>query len=503
MEILYAAAEMVPFVKVGGLADVAGALTEELARLGHGVRAILPLYPSVRRHLGSLAPSKVTDFTVTMGKHLVKASLYEATISESGLRLVLIEQEEYFDRPNPYVNPDTGTDWPDNAERFAFFCHALPAACRAFDWAPDIVHLNDYQLGPVAMMLGEGLVEGPLAPAAVVYSVHNLGYQGLFPLGAAKRKPGLGVLAESLGFPRALAAPTGPFEFYGKLNFMKAGLVYADIITTVSPTYAQEIQTHEHGFGLDGLLCERAERLVGILNGIDERLWDPRTDEMIPYQFGPSDFRRKHQNKLRLLEVGHLAVDPKLPFFGMITRLVDQKGLDIFAEIADEFLGEREVAMMVLGSGMPKYEKLMRDLAKRYPENFAVRIGFDEPLAHLIEAGSDFFLMPSRYEPCGLNQMYSMRYGTIPVVRATGGLADSVEEYRPGMGTGRGFVFREYLSSALLKALDQAVEAFGHKPSFKNLVTRLMREDFSWGQAARAYVEVYGRATEEARKRLR
>lgn len=502
MEILYAAAEMVPFVKVGGLADVAGALTEELARMGHGVRAILPLYPAVRRHIGRIAPEKIGDFTVTMGKRTIEATLHEAVISEAGLRLLLIEQDDYFDRPNPYVNPDTGTDWPDNAERFAYLCHALPAACRALEWEPDVVHLNDYQLGPVAMMLSEGFVAGPMARAASVYSVHNLGYQGLFPLEGVKKKPVLTELAESLGFPATLARPTGPLEFYGKLNFMKAGLVYADLITTVSPTYAEEIQTQEHGFGLDGILAERAERLIGILNGIDERLWDPQTDQMIPYQFGPSDFRRKHQNKLRLLEVGHLAVDPKVPFFGMITRLVDQKGLDLFEEIADEFLGKRRVAMMVLGSGMLKYEKLMRDLAKKYPENFAARIGFDEPLAHLIEAGSDFFLMPSRYEPCGLNQMYSMRYGTVPIVRATGGLADSVTEFRPGAGTGRGFVFREYLSEALLKALDRAIAAFEHKPSFKALVTRIMREDFSWGQAARAYEGVYARARKEARKRL-
>ena len=298
----------------------------------------------------------------------------------------------------------------------------------------------------------------------------------------------------ALGLPRHLAYPTGPLEFHGKLNFMKAGLVYADLITTVSPTYAREIQTDEHGFGLDGVLRDRAERLVGILNGIDVQVWDPMTDPLIPYNFGPSDFQRKRENKARLLEVTHLSEDLDVPLIGMISRLVDQKGLDLFERIADSFLESHEVRMVVLGSGMLRYERLMRRLAERYPKKLAACVGFDEPLAHLIEAGSDFFLMPSKYEPCGLNQMYSMRYGTVPIVRATGGLADTVEEFQPKAGTGSGFLLHEYTPEALRDALERALAAYGKTRAFKNLVTRIMRRDFSWTRAAQEYERTYERA---------
>ncbi|MCK4306169.1 MAG: glycogen synthase, partial [Candidatus Eisenbacteria sp.] len=526
MEILYAGAEMVPFIKVGGLADVAGALTKELARRGHSVRAFLPVYPSVRKHWDRLAPHKVTPLRVHLGGESIGAVLYRAIDREAGVELLLLEQDHFFDRPNPYVDPKTGSDWPDNAERFAFLCHALPAACEAIGWRPEVMHLNDYQLGLVGLLLKEGLAPKALQGVPVVYSIHNLGYQGIFPLEqqvhetprsvqekaqggaadqAARQAGGQAVdpagcqavgpaggqavgpaggtavgpaggqavgsgggqavdpaggtaalqqevplvrqsaqdrlesLVTALGLPRHLAYPTGPLEFHGKLNFMKAGLVYADLITTVSPTYAREIQTDEHGFGLDGVLRDRAERLVGILNGIDVQVWDPMTDPLIPYNFGPSDFQRKRENKARLLEVTHLSEDLDVPLIGMISRLVDQKGLDLFERIADSFLESHEVRMVVLGSGMLRYERLMRRLAERYPKKLAACVGFDEPLAHLIEAGSDFFLMPSKYEPCGLNQMYSMRYGTVPIVRATGGLADTVEEFQPKAGTGSGF----------------------------------------------------------------
>lgn len=559
MEILYGAAEMAPFAKVGGLADVAGGLTRELVRLGHGVRVFLPLYPSVRRYFDSLSPEKVADLQVPLGRESIPATLHRAKItaavlgtataaasesvvspeaaaasesvagpeaaaaSEGVVELLLLEQDQFFDRPNPYVDPDTGRDWPDNARRFAFLCHALPVSCAALQWTPDVIHLNDYQLGPVAVLLREGLAPDVLRNSGVVFSIHNLGYQGIFPLEEEEQRPAgskqsteqmlpaepkqlggpersLEDLVEELGFPRRLAYPCGPLEFHGKLNFMKAGLVYADVITTVSPTYAREIQSEAQGFGLDGLLRERADRLVGILNGVDTQVWDPLTDPLIPYNYGRSDFQRKRENKARLLEVAHLGDDLAVPLIGMITRLVDQKGLDLFESVADAFLGYHDVRMVVLGSGMVRYEALMKHLEKRFPEKFAVRLGFDEPLAHLIEAGSDFFLMPSRYEPCGLNQMYSMRYGTVPIVHATGGLADTVKDYQPGTGTGRGFVFREYMPEALLGALERALKAYGKTRPFKSLVTRLMGLDFSWARAAREHEKVYERAIEERRK---
>jgi starch synthase len=515
MKILYAAAEMVPFAKVGGLADVAGALTEQLARAGHDVHALLPVYPSVRKHWDGIAPKKVGELSIALGTETHRGTLHQATLAESGVKLLLIEYDPFFDRPNPYVDPETGSDWPDNAQRFAFLSHALLAGCEALDLSADVVHLNDYQVGLVALLLRSGRPPRVLREAATLYSIHNMGYQGIFPLdeksAAPEKKRGPGVdpangrladLVASLGLPSGLSHPGGPLEFHHRLNYMKAGLVSADLISTVSPTYAREIQTPEMGFGLDGVLRERADRLVGILNGIDDAYWNPATDALIPHNYGPSDFGGKRENKARLLEASHLPPDLGVPLIGMIGRLVDQKGLDLFERIADAFLKKNEVRVVVLGSGMPRYEELMSQLAKEHPERFAVRLGFDEPLAHLIEAGSDFFLMPSRYEPCGLNQMYSMRYGSVPIVRATGGLADTVTEFRPGAGTGTGFVFEEYTPEALQGAMDRALAAFGKTRAFKSLVTRIMRLDFSWGKARGEYEQAYQRAIRLRRNEL-
>ncbi len=509
MEILYGAAEMEPYAKVGGLGDVAGALTRALAARGHRVRALLPVYPSVRRHWETLNPQPAGVLRIVLGGEAVPATLYRATIPQTSVELLLLEQDDLFDRPNPYVDPAFGRDWSDNAERFAYMCHAMATACEAIDWAPEVVHINDYQLGPLALLIKEGRVTAALRRAAVVFSIHNLGYQGLFPLEAEAATAGealpaaaraqekaarLAVLARRLGLPPELTAPMKPLEFHGRINFMKAGIEYADLITTVSPTYAREIQTPEHGFGLDGLLRWRADRLVGILNGIDDGVWDPERDALIPYPFGRADHKRKAMNKRRLLEVCHLAPDSDAPLIGMITRLVDQKGLDLFEAVADEFLSGHDVRMVVLGSGQPRYEALVTRLAQSHPRQFAARIGFDEPFAHLIEAGADFFLMPSRYEPCGLNQMYSMRYGTVPIVRATGGLTDTVDDVTEQRGSGRGIVFRDYRPEALRDALVRALAVYQEKPLLRALRGRIMELDFSWRHVAAEYERLYARA---------
>jgi len=541
MRILYAAAEMVPFAKVGGLADVAGALTRELALLGHEVYGYLPVYPSVRRHWEQLAPRKISDVQVPLGDTLLEGAIHVGAVPGSPAKLILLECDPLYDRPNPYVDPTTGTDWPDNPRRFGFFCRALPIACTLLEWVPDVLHLNDYQLGLLALIMKEQHRAGVFQNVAICYSIHNLGYQGIFPAelpppdntdrsgtsaaradadgaGADGAGPD-GVDADGVGSDSAAVRgsarsadaardalaevltqlglredqfwPMGPLEFHGRVNLMKAGLWYADLITTVSPTYAEEIQTPEHGFGLDGVLRDRSDHLIGILNGIDADYWNPETDPLIPYNYGPSDFQRKRENKRRLLEVTHLPVEDRTPVIGMVGRLVEQKGLDILAGILDTFLKENEVRIVVLGSGQPEYETLLKKAARRFPKKLAVSTGFDEPLAHLIEAGSDFFLMPSRYEPCGLNQMYSMRYGTIPIVRRTGGLADTVEEFNPERGTGSGFVFTDYSPGALRAALERALAAYQHTSAFKALITRVMRRDFSWAHSARKYIEAY------------
>jgi starch synthase len=537
MEILYAAAEMVPLAKVGGLADVAGSLTHELARLGHRVTVCLPYYPSVRAHAALGQPELIAELSVGFGSRTRPAGLYRARLPGSDVELWLFANDDYFDRPNPYVDPRTGRDWPDNAERFVFFSRAILEACRVMHRAPDVFHLNDYQVGLVAPFLREEGRGSPLARSAVLLSVHNLGYQGIFPIAAevpAAGEPAVGAepsagagfgaggepgparesgqalepaptaeqLARELGFNAALARPFGALEFYGRLNFLKAGLVHADLITAVSPTYAREIQTPELGFGLEGILSERADRVIGILNGIDAEIWDPMRDALIPVNYGPADIRGKQENKARLLEAMHLPQHPRLPVIGMISRLVDQKGFDLLARAADDLFARGDFRMVVLGSGMPVYEQLCRDLARRYPQHFAVAIDFNDPLAHLIEAGADMFLMPSLYEPCGLNQMYSMRYGTVPIVRATGGLADTVAEFDAGTGRGSGFVFHAYEPGAMHSAIGRALSAHARSNIWKKLVVRDMERDFSWTQAARAYVGAYERAVNERARRL-
>ncbi|MCK4414377.1 MAG: glycogen synthase [Candidatus Eisenbacteria sp.] len=493
--VVYAAAEMVPFAKVGGLADVAGALTLELARRGHQVATFLPLYPSAREVVEALGPEEVTRLEIPIGARRHSATVLRVTLGESAVTAYFVRCDEFFDRPNPYVDPETKRDWPDNALRFTFFCRAILETCRALDCVPDVFHLNDYQLAPLALLLRGTYGRTDLAGSAIVYSIHNLGYQGIFPRQGEDRPAGL--LARELGFGESLVRPLGPLEFYGRLNFTKAALTYADLIIAVSPTYAREIQTPELGFGLDGILRERDDRVLGILNGIDTQVWDPARDELIPHNYGISDFRGKAENKKRLLAAMHLPEEVRTPLIGIISRLVDQKGFDLIARIADELFGAADFRMVVLGSGMPKYETLMRELADRYPERIAVEMGFHDALAHLIEAGCDFFLMPSRYEPCGLNQMYSMRYGTVPIVRATGGLADTVEEFDPRTGRGSGFVFHAYEPGALLSAVRRALETYGRPRVFKKLVTKIMRRDFSWGRAAGEYEEAYRRAIRE------
>ncbi|MBM3318959.1 MAG: glycogen synthase, partial [Candidatus Eisenbacteria bacterium] len=437
----------------------------------------------------------------------------------------------------------TGRDWPDNAERFVFFSRAILEACLALGRAPDVFHLNDYQVGLIGAMLRHEYAGTPLGRSAALLGIHNLGYQGIFPVDAApapppaapgpggaggtagaagatsssgalgapgergaaaapgapggERPPVAEALACALGFAPELARPLGPLEFHGRLNFLKGAIRYADLIVAVSPTYAREIATPELGFGLDGVLREREGRLIGILNGIDEEIWDPRTDPLIPANYGPESMQGKGENKARLLEALHLPQQPRLPLIGMISRLVDQKGFDLLAEIADALLERGDLRLVVLGSGQARYEALCRELATRYPKHFAAAVDFNDPLAHLIEAGADFFLMPSRYEPCGLNQMYSMRYGTVPIVRATGGLADTVEEFDPATGRGSGFVFREYEPAALSAAIDRALALYARPQLFRKLVARIMERDFSWKQAAQAYLRAYERAVNE------
>jgi starch synthase len=472
--------EALPFAKTGGLADVLGALPKALTRLGHAVDLVMPRYRGI-----NVGPA-TTSIRVALGGQVDDAQMSVTT--SGGLRTIFVGHNTYFDRE--YLYGVTERDYPDNPERFAFFCQA------ALNWATsnglhyDVVHAHDWQTGlvPVLMKRAEATLSAPHTPT--VFTIHNLAYQGIFD---ASWLPRLG-LGWDLMRMDAL-------EYWGRISYLKGGVLFSDLVTTVSPTYAQEIQTPELGFGFDGILRHKSDDLVGILNGIDYDQWDPDSDVNLPAPYNASKLKGKGAAKRKLLEGYGLpakAKDRGRPLIGMISRMVDQKGFDLIAAVADE-LPKLGAGFVVLGTGDRRYEDLWRDLAAKHPTVIAVRIGFDEALAHLIEGGADIFLMPSRFEPCGLNQMYSLRYGTIPVVRATGGLNDTVLDVDPETCRGTGFRFVEYTPQALLGAIRRALAAFGNRPLWRRIQKGGMRQDFSWDASAREYVDVYERAARRVR----
>jgi starch synthase len=467
--------EALPFAKTGGLADVLGALPKALIRLGHTVDLVIP------RYRGIAAGPASSSIRVALGGQIDDAEI--SVLEADGLRTILIGHQAYFDREYLYGVADR--DYPDNPERFAFFCQA------ALDWALstgrryDAVHAHDWQAGLVPVLLSRAELVRSLPRTPTVFTIHNLAYQGVFD---ASWLPRLG-----LGWD---LMRVDAMEYWGRISYLKAGIVFSDIVTTVSPTYAQEIQTPELGFGFDGILRQKSRALVGILNGIDYDQWDPDGDVNLPEPYNASKLKGKGTAKRRLLESYGLpakAKDRSRPLIGMISRMVDQKGLDLIAALVDE-LPKLGAGFVVLGTGDRRYEEMWRGLAAKHPTVIAARIGFDERLAHLIEGGSDIFLMPSRFEPCGLNQMYSLRYGTIPVVRATGGLNDTVHDVDPETCRGTGFRFVEYTPAALLGAIRRALAAFGNRPLWRRIQKAGMRQDFSWDASAQEYVDVYARA---------
>jgi starch synthase len=475
MRILMVASEAVPFAKTGGLADVIGALPRALAGLGHDVDVVMPRYRGIEA--GKLA----RILPVAVGNVVTDARCYAAV--DGGVRTVFVDHAGYFDRDHLYGA--SGHDYVDNPERFAFLCQA------ALNWAAesatpyDVLHAHDWQTGLVPILQRRLFPDGPVRRLPTVFTIHNLAYQGIFD---ASWLPYLGLGWELMR--------VDAMEYWGRISYLKAGVVYSDLITTVSPGYADEIQTVELGFGFDGILRERASDLVGILNGIDYDQWDPERDPNIPRPYTAEDLEGKGAAKRALLERYHLPASVEAlsrPVIGLISRMVDQKGFDLLADIADE-LPRLGAAFVLLGSGERRYEDQWLALAARYPDRVAVHIGFDERLAHLIEAGADMFLMPSRFEPCGLNQMYSLRYGTVPVVHATGGLADTVTNFDQATGHGTGFTFDEYSPQALLGTLRWALGVFMDRRTWRLIQQAGMGQDHSWTTSARQYVEVYERA---------
>ncbi|HWS03742.1 MAG TPA: glycogen synthase GlgA [Gammaproteobacteria bacterium] len=476
MKILFASSEAHPLIKTGGLADVSGALPKALHDLKQDVRLILPAYQVLLPHAGQF--TEIARLTLTGSVETVR--VLEGRLPGTDVVVYLVDAPRCFDRPgNPYCGPD-GTDWPDNAQRFATFCRAIVEVCQdraGLGWRPDIVHCNDWQTGLVPALLSLESTR----PASV-FTVHNLAYQGLFDKSHF----------QTLGLPYMWWSMQA-LEFHGRLSFIKAGLVYADALTTVSPTYAEEIRTPEFGCGLDGLLTHRAAQLTGILNGADASVWNPASDPLLDTHFSRDRLKGKDANKQSLQTVFDLPTAARTPVFAHIGRLVEQKGIDMLLDILPELM-QRPLQLVMLGSGHAHLETALRAAQARYPQQLGLRIGYDETLAHRIEAGADAFLMPSRFEPCGLNQIYSLRYGTLPIVRRTGGLADTVVDTTPATldaGTATGFVFDSASPEALLACIDRALRLYALRTVWTRVVKNAMAEDFSWTRSAQQYLDLY------------
>jgi starch synthase len=476
--VLFIASEALPFAKTGGLADVAGALPPAIARLGWHVTLALPRYRGVAR--GAL----VERAPLSIGGHAFDVGIFEAPLGD-GVRAALFDCPELYDRETLY-GPDN-TDYPDNALRFALLARAALEFIgrRGGAW---LVHAHDWQAGLAPVYLKTLYAAHPvLAGTPTVFTVHNVAYQGNFDAGWLGR---LDLGADQLSVNR--------LEFWGRISFLKGGIVDADMITTVSPRYAEEIQTTEFGSGLEGVLRANRDHLVGILNAIDTRAWDPSRDPWLPRPFSAGDLSGKAAAKREVLARFGLPADAAAlgrPLIGMVSRMVDQKGLDLLAALEGE-LPKLDAAFVVLGTGEARYQNFWLRLRAAHPSRIGAYIGFSEELAHLVEGGADMFLMPSRYEPCGLNQMYSLRYGTVPIVRAVGGLADTVRDYRPRVEGATGFVFREYTPGSLLEALQRALSVFGRPGLWRTLQLSGMAEDHSWDRSAAEYVRIYDRAVQ-------
>ncbi len=474
--------EVAPFKKVGGLADVVGALSKSLALRGHDVRILMPRYTELRAFDG--AEPLERPLIVRLGGHEAYGRLWQQTLPGSQVSCYFVEHNQYFGAPGVYVGPTGNED--DNGQRFTFLSRAAIDFCEQMDWIPDVVHCHDWACGLTPVYMNTTEADRPLGRAASVFTIHNLEHHGWFHHS----------LLQFSGLPDSVFRSDG-LESMGAVNMLKGGLYHATKITTVSPTYAAEVQTPDGGCGLNALLRFRSSDLIGVLNGVDLDEWNPQKDPHIPASFSAKKMAGKAEAKAALQKAYGLEVDPSIPLFTVVSRLANQKGLDLLAAIGDRLMSDMKIQIAVLGTGEPSLEHAFHTLTARYPGRFGSYIGFNNELAHLTIAGADCFLMPSRFEPCGLGQMYAMIYGTVPVVRATGGLIDTVQQYQEGRGVGTGFVFNHATVDAFYYAIGWACATYYDRPEeFKKLQQNGMAGDYSWDASAHKYEAIYNWASE-------
>ncbi|MCE2503226.1 MAG: glycogen synthase [Chlorobi bacterium] len=479
MNIAIVSSEIVPFAKTGGLADVSGALGKYLSFAGYDVRLFTPMYDMTSRDATEFQPAEdLRDIPIVFGGEDILCSVEIAKLPDSEAEVYFIDSPGLYDRGKIY------TEDGDEYLRFAVLCRAVLESCQHLEWAPDVIHCNDWQSALIPLYLRTLYAWGELfGGTKTILAIHNLAYQGAFR----------GSIVDHLGFAEDHSLLHQDDLRAGVFNYMKHGIMYANAISTVSQTYAAEIQTPEYGEGLNEMLSYRSDALFGIVNGVDYEEWNPEGDMLIPHHYSLDDLQGKVKNKKNLLEQLELPYDPNVPVFGIVSRLVYQKGFDLFCNIMEPFLRHIDLRLCVLGSGADEYEKFFQSLNDQYPEKVCFYNGYSNELAHLIEAGADIFLMPSRYEPCGLNQIYSLKYGTIPIVRKTGGLADTVQQFNPETGEGNGFVFEDFNPHGLAWGIEQALEVWNDKKAWKTLMKNAMSANWSWEKQIDKYVELYER----------
>ncbi len=490
-KVFFVSSEVTPFAKTGGLAEVSAALPKELKERGHDVRMMMPNYRSVNERKFTLRDViRLKDMAVPVSGQLIKASSKSSFLPDSKVQIYLLYHKQFFDRDGLYQN-SAGQDYADNAERFIFFCRGCLETLKLLQWQPDLIHCNDWQSALIPVYLKTLYKDDPFFKDIPVFlSVHNLAHQGIFDA----------AVVQKAGLPQEMFYPGSTLEFFGKFNFLKAGLLNADMIGTVSQAYAKDIQqSAEHGMGLEGVLHARRNDLHGIANGADYAEWNPETDKFISHFYSAADLAPKVLNKQALLTRLGLAFSDETPLVAMVSHFDDTKGLDLVDEGFDRLMAlGAQVAM--LGTGDEKYHKVLARLAKKYPRQLSVTLRFDNALAHLIQAGADMLLKPSRYEPCGVGQFQAMRYGTIPIVHAAGGLAETVQNYDPRAESGSGFVFKKYEADDMVKTIERAIKVFQDKKRWAKLMKNAMKQDYSWEAAAEKYTKLYAKLVARSKR---